>query len=162
MQSQQDVELDFNQKAWIDLLKQIKYGQHLLFEMPISLYPAEQETKALAAVRRANEQLHYGHYDEVVSNCRKALEAVLKDTEQSAIRQKYAGHKKEMSKQERLNNVYGALYHLSHLSTHLAEEDEHAHFSREEARMLLGTTSAAISQHFTSQKLAEKENAEAA
>lgn len=150
MQCQQDVLLDINQKAWIDLLKQIKYSEHLLFEMPVSLNPTEQETEVFTAVRKANEQLQYGHYDEVVLNCRKALEAILKDTEQKALRKKYADHKKEMSKQERLSNVYGALYHLSHLSAHIVEEDNHAHFSREEARMILGTTYAAISQHFKS------------
>lgn len=162
MQGQDNVALNVNQKDWIDLLKQIKYGEYILFEMPVSLNPDEHESFALAALKRAKEQFYYGHYDEVISNCRKILELVLKDIDNKGLRDKFAGNKKSMSKKERVINIYAALHHLSHLATHLSEEEGYVHFSRQEAVMILGMTGAALSQYFLDQSLSEQECSKAA
>jgi hypothetical protein len=61
-----------NQSAWIDILKQVGYGDFLLFEIP-ALPKATAETDYIACLTEARQHLWLGQYDDAVEDCRKAL-----------------------------------------------------------------------------------------
>lgn len=61
-----------NQSAWLDILKQVGYGDFLLFEIP-ALPVATTETDYLVCLKEARQHLWLGQYDDAVEDCRKAL-----------------------------------------------------------------------------------------
>lgn len=141
----QDTELmTISQSDWISVLQQMQYGKHLLFEVPLDLNPNSEQASAIQAVEKAKEHLYYGHYDEVVSSCRKAMEYILKGRELKQVRKSVHEAPTKMNKADRLTSFYDAIYRIAHLAAHLEEDMDAAPFSRKEATMILGATASAL------------------
>lgn len=134
-----------NQKSWIDALKQMGYGNTLLFELPIDLEPNEAVSTAILALEDARAHLYYGQYDQVVAQCRLALDSVKpKQSDLNAALHGLKNNKDKMTKYQRVINIYHAVRHLTHLAHHLNNDNECVSFTRNEAIMVLGATSALI------------------
>jgi hypothetical protein len=126
-----------NQKAWIDLLKDMKWGNHLLWEVPIDLQPSPSMAEAIGQIERAKKQIQYGEYNATIATCRKIMEI---------LKPEFGGDSKfsapkdpTMSKRERLKVLREALHHLTHVAVHLTKGQD-VYFSRSEAMMVLGAT----------------------
>lgn len=146
-----------NQKAWLDILKKMKYGSYILFELPFNVAAKSELAETIGYFENAKKQLFYGHYPEVVTECRKVLEALIDGASLKEIKSNYTSSDKKvresMGKQDRLLNFYAALMHVTHLTAHSSKKTgnaEDTQFTRAEAIMLLGTTAAALSSFTTS------------
>ena len=130
-----------NQKAWIDVLKDIGFSNGILVELPVS--KAQNSTSlAWKAIERAKEHLYYGNYDEVVGSCRKALEDIRADGEEIAkARDAFVTTRREMSKRERLIYALDALEHYTHPAQHVEGLES---YSRDDAIFILGAVISAV------------------
>lgn len=154
----QEISFIVNQRGWIDILKQVGYGDYILFELPVYLGGHEHLLSAYNEISEAKRQLYYGHYYQVVSHCRTALEKLLQnDGKISELRKQYADYskKKEMSKEQRFILFRDALNHITHLAHHMASDGSIASYSREEAIMVLGATAAIYSSESLKREISE-------
>ncbi|MEW8266051.1 MAG: hypothetical protein AB2731_07930 [Candidatus Thiodiazotropha sp.] len=154
----QEIRFIVNQRGWIDILKQVGYGDYILFELPVYLDGQEHLLSAYNEINEAKRQLYYGHYYQVVSHCRTALEKLLQNDDKiSELRKQYAdfSKKKKMLKEQRFILFRDALNHITHLAHHMASDGSITSFSREEAIMVLGATAAVYSSEGLKQKISE-------
>ena len=138
------VHLTVNQKSWIDVLKELGFASSVLMEIP---YKTSDLSKPVwKALEKAKEHLYYGHYDDVVASCRKALEGIRPDGNEIAkVRNSAAANRVAMSKQDRHVYVLDALEHYTHPAHHLGSEEETESYSREDAIFIYGATLSAVS-----------------
>jgi hypothetical protein len=85
---QDELSIPVNQKAWIDVLKQMNYTDFILFEIPMPDKGAPADLKAsVDLLSKAKEHYIFGNYVDTVATCRLALESLTKglneDDEQS-------------------------------------------------------------------------------
>lgn len=148
-----------NQSAWIDVLKQVGYGDFLLFEIP-ALPKATTETDYLDCLKEARQHLWFGQYDDAVEDCRKALacywtvhalDKPIAQSERNFCTKKSAAtppatqdqpdnndnYRNGMLKHERLLLLHRAVKHLADAAAH-REAKPRQPFTRREA---LGTMS---------------------
>ena len=139
-----------NQSQWLDILKQIKYGEYLLFEVPL---PVEKEYENLKSVvdllNQAKNHFLYGNYDDTVASCRKALESLAhqlnEKRKQAEAKRQFKEKEQTLSKQQRILLIREVLRHLTHLAHHVSDTGEVVPFSRNEANFVMGSTAAIIS-----------------
>jgi hypothetical protein len=144
--SNDTIHLHVNQKTWIDLLKQINFSCKILVEMPQDDNAAH--ISVMRVMEKAREHLYYGNYDEVVANCRKAMEGIKLDREEiQTIRKLASGNRKSMSKKERLVYLLDALEHYMHPAHHLDHEDDPVPYTRKDAIFVYGATISAVSAY---------------
>lgn len=147
-----DLYFQVNQRTWIDALKQMGYGDFLLFEIPIPMPHATEELKqAVVKLTKAREHLWAGHYDEVVAACRVCLESItkgLKETDdmKNARNAYAAAGRKSMSQAERFLFLREAATYVAHTAHHTDETGASASFDRKDAICMLGVTAAILSR----------------
>lgn len=152
-----DLYFPINQRTWIDALKQMGYGDFLLFEIPIPPVSAREElTQAITTITKAREHLWAGHYDEVVAACRVCLESVTKglnekDDVQGARNAYKSADREAMTKQTRYLFLREAVTHIGHLAHHTDDNGVSASFDRKDAICMLGVTAAILSRALSHQ-----------
>lgn len=145
-------EFHINQRTWLDVLKEVGYGEHLLFEIPtLTGTNSSQSAKAIRALQKAREHFLNGHYDECVASCRSALDSVqevgpLHDAKTAFCEDKES--RRAMSVHQRVLLLASALRHMTHLAHHPEDSDneEHGCYSRADATIALSTTAVLISR----------------
>jgi hypothetical protein len=140
--------LSVNQRTWIDTLKNMQYGQYLLFEIPVPHAEAAGELKrACEYFEKAREQFWIGHYDESVGDCRKALESLsasLGDKEEvKRVKDAYFAKKdqrEDMSIRERLLFLREVTKHMTHPAAHGVDPQSQGAYDNRDARLVLAMT----------------------
>jgi hypothetical protein len=153
MRGAQELIYRVNQTGWIEALKQMEYGSTFLFEFPIDIEPDDTLQKSMPYISRAKHHLLYGHYNEVIAECRQALEFLLPSKADLAkVRVLARTEHTEMNKSDRLAYFLDALNTFTQLSHHPDNSGNRASFTREEAVLVLGTTVSALSSKSVSKK----------
>ena len=142
-----------NQSQWIDVLKQMNFGNYLLCEIPIELGEDEELRDVWASMTRARELLYRGHYSNVVVECRKALETALvhfeakKDGQAAAAKYRESSSTRmSMSKRERLLSLVNAANHATQLGAHPDDNNQVVDYSRREALLVFSVTATAVTE----------------
>ena len=139
-----------DQSIWIKVLKEMKYQEFLLFEIPIPPENASNELKqAVRYLTQAKEYLLKGYYDKTVGECRLVLESVTKGLKeehdfQTAINS-YCNARKEMTKDQRFLFLHEAARHVCHPPHHPGESRE-VSYGRVDATCVLGITAAVVAR----------------
>lgn len=147
----QGVYFQANQSLWIKVLKDMKYQEFLLFEIPFPLENTSDELKqAIQYLDQAKDHLLKGHYDEVVGKCRPVLESVTKGLKeesdfQTAINA-YCNGRKEMTKNQRFLFLREAARHVCHPPHHPSDEPDGFSYTRVDAICVLGITAAILAR----------------
>lgn len=132
-----------NQKSWIDILKQLSFASSILIEIPHGV--GDSATPAWKALDKAKEHLYYGHYDDVVASCRKALEGIHHNQDElSRVKQIPLENRRKMTKRQRLVYLLYALEHYTHPAHHLVSPEDVESYSRDDAILAFGATLAAV------------------
>ncbi len=136
------------QQEWVEALASMEYRRTFLFELPIPFVENEQEP-AGHIIRKAQNHLLRGQYDECVGECRKLLEVyALDDSDKKLLksaREKYKGTqdaRQSMDIPERILILREALVHTTHPAHHHSNDDS---YSRDQARAILGSTISMLS-----------------
>lgn len=150
----QGVDFRANQNTWIKVLKEMKYQEFLLFEIPIPPENASDELKqAVQHLNRAKDHLLKGLYNEAVGECRLVLESVTKGLKEesdfkTAI-SAYCNGRKEMTKDQRFLFLREAARHVCHPPHHISDELDEvllALYDRADAICVLGVTAAILAR----------------
>lgn len=140
-----------SQSDWLSILRQMGYGAHIVWEVPVGLNPSSTMTIVLEQVEKAKKAILQGEYRTAVTHCRQSIEAIEGHYKGYAQfgRKDRSPYDPSLSKEDRVNALYGSVRHLTHLSVHPDKSDlgtpRSVEFSRAEAIMLLGTTIALAS-----------------
>ncbi len=131
------------QHEWVEALESMEYCRTFLFELPIPFIDDEKEPVD-HIIKKAQNHMLRGQYDECVSECRKLLEVyALDDSDKKLLttaREKYKGTqdaRQSMEIPERLLILREALVHTTHPAHHHSNDDG---YSRDQARAILGST----------------------
>lgn len=150
------VPLHVNQKTWIDVLKQMEYGQFMLFEIPVPSPEASKELgQALTYLEKAREHFWRGHYDEAVANCRKTLEELTNGlgdkTELEKSKQSYLNSelRKGMPIESRFLFLRDVTQHITHPAAHAGQSTDGAAFDRKDATFVLSATAIILFRYLT-------------
>lgn len=148
------VELHVNQKTWIDVLKQMEYGQFMLFEIPVPSPEASKELgQALTYLEKAREHFWRGHYDEAVANCRKTLEELTNGlgdkTELEKSKQSYLNRelREGMSIESRFLFLREVARHITHPAAHAGQSTNGPAFDRKDATFVISATAIILSRY---------------
>lgn len=149
------VPLHVNQKAWIDVLKQMEYGQFMLFEIPVPSLEASKELgQALTYLEKAREQFWRGHYDEAVANCRKTLEELtngLGDQAELEKSKKSYFENREfregMPIESRFLFLREVTRHITHPAAHAGPSTDGAAFDRKDTTFVISATAIILSRY---------------
>lgn len=136
-------EYHVRQQDWVEALERMEYRRSLLYEVPLP-DPESGAESAAGIIRRAQNLLLRGHYNECVAECRKLVEAYPLSEEAKAqlirARKKFkdGGTEKEsMDIPERLALMRDAIKHATHLAHHNQLGDG---YSRDQTRAILAAT----------------------
>jgi hypothetical protein len=149
--SSDEITIHIYQSQWLDVLRQARYCNYLLFEIPLpSTSDSEKFNPTVDLMNHAKRQFLYGNYDDTIATCRKALESLIQalgeKSAQTGAKKRFKDDEKAMSKGERMFFLREALRHYTHLAHHVSDQDnDQFTFSRREARFVLGTTAAHLS-----------------
>ncbi len=131
------------QQDWVEALEKMGYRRSLLYEIPIPAFTPEQ-VDAKKIIRKAQDHLARGHYDDCVGTCRTLLEAYPPSESDARLvsdaRGKYKGNtsqRQSMEISERIAVMRDAVTHATHLAHHPNPGDG---YSRDQARLILGAT----------------------
>lgn len=137
------------QSKWIDVLRDMGYGVFLLCEISIELGDDGKFREAWTALSRSRQLLYGGHFNNVVAECRIALEAAFETVglaeRVSSAAKKRAYDPMAMTKRERLLDLVGVVRHAAQLSVHVDDAIQVVEYSRDEALLIYGATAASIS-----------------
>ncbi len=166
---QDQIVFTVNQSAWLDILKQVGYGDFLLFEIP-ALPATTTETDYLVCLKEARQHLWLGQYDDAVEDCRKALAcyrrvynldtAITKSEHRffakkspvpsgndATQKDKGDGQRNDMSKNERFLFLHRATKHLTDTPAH-PEGKAPQPFTRQEAISVMSIVAALLATGF--------------
>ncbi len=137
------------QQEWIGALKLMGYCRSFLYELTLPYAENEQEP-ATALIKKAQDYLLRGDYDDCVGKCRSLLkEAYPLTDEDEKVRkkalEKYRGNqdaRKSMDVPERMLALREAVINATHLAHHYNSGDG---YSRDQARAILGATISIVS-----------------
>lgn len=143
-----DARYKAEQATWIRVLEDAGYGHFLIFDLPIHLGKDEKLREAWKVLSNAGKQIHTGHYNGAVADCRRALEAALQThkftPELARATQKRQLDPKRMTKTERFWHIVDAVRHATQLSVHVDAENQVIEYSRDEALLIFGSACAAV------------------
>ena len=133
-----------NQTGWIDVLRQMGYGETMLVEVPVT-DGIKKATKFLAAAQKA---VGLGNYREAVGACRDVLEAVSMgvddgDEHDPDFTPLFANTRSK-DKQARLRVLRQALKILTHPARHVDEVTVLFDWNREDAVSAIAATAALL------------------
>jgi hypothetical protein len=144
------IDCRISQSDWLVALDQSGYGRTLLFEVPLPASSAATAPSPAKYLQRAKAHLLKGHYDEVVSTCRLALESLSTgsdavDAQAKAMRE-FKGNPKALSLQQRELVLRQVAMNYTHLAHHHENDMELGRYDRSTATMVLGVTAALVSR----------------
>lgn len=155
-----DVYYRVSQSQWVDVLRQMNFGDYLLCEIPIELGDDSDLRGIWAFMTDARELMCNGHYRSAVLECRKAFETTMKRFNMEASIARAAVMNREshrsMPKRERFLNLYEAAKRATHLSAHPDANNEVVDYSRREALLIFAVVAAAIAEISEQPELAGK------
>ncbi len=144
----ESIRYESSQDEWIKALKSMGFKGSIIFELPMDIDPTDDVKTALDVIKKAEEHLYYGKYDDVVAKCRIALDSIISDWgEIGSVRSSVKTNRKGMTKQQRFFHVIDQIVHFTHLAHHTDEDGEYISFTRSEAVFVLGSTISAISSY---------------
>ena len=133
-----------NQTGWIDILRQMGYGETMLIEVPVT-DGIGKTTEYLAAAQKA---VGLGHYREAVGACRDVLEAVSMGVGDGDERDPdftpLFANTRNKDKQARLRVLRQALKILTHPARHVDEVAVLFDWNREDAVSAIAATAALL------------------
>ncbi|MBI1424283.1 MAG: hypothetical protein GC149_12505 [Gammaproteobacteria bacterium] len=136
---QQTSDFTIPQQQWVEALFRMEYRETMLYEMKL---PIDNPSLVKDIVRKAQQHMLNGYYDECVAECRKLLEANdLNDIDKTILkeaRNKYKGdseNRQSMTINERFMVLREILAHTTHLAHHHNPGDG---YSRKQAQVILG------------------------
>ncbi|MEO6917624.1 MAG: hypothetical protein ABI171_01005 [Collimonas sp.] len=135
---------------WARVLHELNYADILV--IGVALPRVMQDSKmypAVTLIRQANEDLHSGRYDAVVTRCRLALDSVYAAmTEKESVNvaiEKFKTKKRTMTKFERELLIVEAARHYTQPAHHVDDDDGNPEwYSRSDALLILGVAAAAV------------------
>lgn len=144
------IDCRISQSDWLVALDQSGYGRTLLFEVPLPASSAATAPSPAKYLQRAKAHLFKGHYDEVVSTCRLALESLstgsdAADAQAKAMRE-FKGNPKALSLEQRELVLRQVAMNYTHLAHHHESDMELGRYDRSTATMVLGVTAALVSR----------------
>lgn len=147
----QGVYFQANQSSWIKVLKDMKYQEFLLIEIPIPPESAADELKqAIKYLNQAKDHLLKGHYGDVVGKCRLVLESVTKGLKEDQSRQTaidaFKNRKEEMTKDQRFLFLREAARHVCHPPHHVSDDSISVSYDRADATSVMGVTAAVVAR----------------
>ncbi len=146
-------EFTLNQKKWLQILKQMKFTDYMLVEIPMPfLENVSSHREILTKFQKANELLYNGEYTLAVNECRSVLEGMEKKfgvhKNIKEIKDKFKNSPRKMALPERVVFFEHALKHLTQLAHHTndAEDgDMYQDYSRYQAQLIVGNTGLILS-----------------
>lgn len=152
MPAHDQVEARIGQSAWIKELNSCGFSTTLLLEVPLAPVGAGKLAEQLA---QARQMYLTGHYDQVVAQCRKVLEAVddANPASTAKVDQLFHSSRSKMSVDERLQLLRDVTKHYTHPAHHGDQKSLDARYTRGDARMIL-TIAAALAAHAISEAVA--------
>jgi hypothetical protein len=117
------VEYTFSQSDWVKLLRGLNWSELQLVELPLpSAASSLQLSRALKRFEEAQDFYRRGNWEESMSNCRKAFEALVKDTsgkdDMSQSDAAFAALVSDTEKAKRLSELARAFAPFLHLARH--------------------------------------------
>ena len=147
--AQDDVWINVDRAAWIDVMKQFGLDRRLLLEVDFPQTGNAALRTAVERLHRAREEHDAGNHDGVVRECRLALESVkntlrLDEEIKNALAQYCGSGRRGMSKRARALVLHELAMHYAHLAHHPDEGGETVDFGRRDAAFALAFTSAVV------------------
>ena len=131
-------------QQWLEALSAMKYQNTLLLEIPMPEKESQNENGLSELLKRAQNHILNGHYQESVALCRQAIELIeiTQDDKSQAksANKKYKEARADMSIQERMLFLREAIKNVTHLAAHNGDD-----FSRKQAQVILGITVSMLS-----------------
>lgn len=139
-------DVTISQSAWVQFLEDSGYKRILLYEIERPLADGRGNNEAIDLLDTAHMELLEGRYDECVQKCRQVIEVL----EQTVPRWKggkraseaFTRDRESMDKDERITFMLMAVRH----ATHPAHHGSRAGFSRPQAKAILGSLTAIMSE----------------
>lgn len=136
------------QSDWLRVLEEMGYGRFLLFEIPMpGAGERGAETPSTAHLIEAQRHLFQGQYDDVIVDCRRALERFWVEEkltkEASSIHRKRESGSDRLPKRGRFLLMHNALKYLTDLAAH-GDAGVIEPFSRTEAVCVLSMVAALL------------------
>ncbi len=142
-----------SQNDWLEVLQTLNYKHYLLFEIPLPKHAGHRSlNKAMEHLISAREDFLQGEYRQTISKCREVLEAINKGLKLDGVAGNAVGRfrtkesRELMNKDERELVIREVVRHYSHLAHHPNTDIEFTEFTRHDASLILGITSAILSK----------------
>lgn len=108
--------LEIPQSKWVKFLQDMGYARFIVIELPIPEPPKGTAiNKSLSHLREALKSFHEGDYDDVLVNCRKAIEQAHK----KLTKQKLEGILQSPSKAEKIGSIQAKIKDFTSLGPHV-------------------------------------------
>ena len=134
---------------WLQTLRNAKARNAILLEVPVPFddQMSDQWYDVCTNIRSAEEEYRNGNYRGCVATCRVAIDGVGKVQElkwSQSLSRLSNNHKEKMTKFQRVEAVFAALRHYSHMAHHTTADGGETYYSRAEAEFTLTATVAAV------------------
>lgn len=146
------VTLQVNASDWARVLKEANAVEVLLVGVHLPVAGSDGEAQApIGLVRKANEHLLQGNYDDAVAQCRRAIESLWKATKlknhAKDARTRFAKmpEREAMTKLDRELALGEALLNFTHPAHHVNADAEPEVFSRLDAALAVAATAGLVS-----------------
>ncbi|MDB5801743.1 MAG: hypothetical protein JWL63_2682 [Rhodocyclales bacterium] len=154
-QIRDEVTCTIGQSDWLRFLNECGYGRSMLFEIPLPSKLDAAPSTTQEALLRAREQFLQGHYQESIGTCRRVLESLTHELDQSSeletVKRASREERQSMSITGRELAMRLAAINYSHPAHHADHRGSDTSFDRLDASMLLGVTASlaatALSRH---------------
>lgn len=135
---------------WAEVSAQMAGPEYFVISLPIPRCDHDHPmSPAIERIKNARGSLAYGRYDAVVSDCRLALETILRatgrnDAVAAAVNQ-WTSTRRSMTKHSRENLLLEVLRHYTHAAHHVDANGVPDVFSRDDAQLALSATTSFVS-----------------
>jgi len=131
-----EYELEIPQSKWVNMLQNMGYARFRVIELPIPEPPKGTAIdKSLKHLREALKSFNEGDYDDVLGNCRKAIEEI----ERRLTKPKLEGILGSDSKAKKISHIQAKIKDFTNLGTHVGTK-----IDQRDAEMALHHTTSLI------------------
>ncbi|MBX9871229.1 MAG: hypothetical protein K2X75_04460 [Burkholderiaceae bacterium] len=143
------IKVPLNPSAWARVLNELQGPEYLVLGVSLPRCDLDHPLRpAVEKVRSAHEQLINGRYDAAISDCRLALDGIIKSTgvepKLRELLQAPSVKRVDMSKIERELLLLNALRNYTHMAHHLDPNGKPEYYSRDDAALVVSTTAALV------------------
>lgn len=126
---------------WNELLEKLTGLQRTLIEITTPALANAEFGATLGHIKKAQEEINQGHFDEAIVTCRRAIESLFKALNMPNNAQKLEPILERITDAERAKEYSGILSRLKGLGNVAVHRNEAAHiYMRAEARFVLAST----------------------